>query len=432
MDVSSRPIPGLFTPRNIKAAIDFGRQVGRVGKHVYNAYSEYSKQPQGTPSRKRARTQVFVSSKTPMKYGPKMLGKSGGKFGRRSFKKVKRYGKKFNRAKGIMTNIEVGAVLTDPNSIYIGHGSVPGYQLLLTVCQCIIKSLYWQAFRTEIRNMSDVWDQTQLTRIDLQYYVNGSSSALSGSTISPIVTDTYYATAVTLAGNFCTLAAANPTAKWKQISIYPVAGPGTGAFNSTIDLENLRLNLSVKSALKMQNRSITTVGQTEADEVDNVPIYGKAYEARGSGLLLRDLQRGFSGTNNFAGDVRHGTIVYRGATDPTQSLREPPIGSLFKNAKKTRSVKLEPGEIKTSVLTYTARPMFQNFMEMIQRHLEGFTGSLFHQYVTGGKCRVFAYEKILDEGSGTNLSVAYENNVAIGAGIQLQKLSNTMITYIKY
>lgn len=55
-----------------------------------------------------------------------------------------------------------------------------------------------------------------------------------------------------------------------------------------IDLRRCKFDIYVKSSLKIQNRTVNTDANNEADDVDNVPLYGKQFEGSGNYVLLGD------------------------------------------------------------------------------------------------------------------------------------------------
>lgn len=357
------------------------------------------------------------------------MANSSGKFS--SGKRIKRGSRKAKRNYGITATVEVGGTLTDANAIYVGHSSLPGYQVLLTMVQSLVKTLVLKTYNIEIRNIVDNWSEFLIPKIEILYYTSASSAILGSISVTPINTDTYYATCVSLTGLICTQILAQPQTVWKFMRFYTIP-VGNTPVPCELDLEFTKVNVYVKSSLKVQNRSVTVVGNQEADDVDNVPLYGKSYTGRGTGLLIRDTQRQNNTSNSFGSDVRHGLMAYVAATDLSQSLREPPVGTIFANAKRSGKVKLEPGSIKSSVLTFKKNISFNSMIQMMVPQLCGFASGLFRQYSQVGNCRVFAMEKILDDGAGGNIVAAYEINDNISVGLFSWKPRGTMNTYIKY
>lgn len=419
--------------RVIPAVVNQGANVYRGARAVYNAARAVANMSYSTPSRS---TPARSSNRQSVPVTRTMIGKNYGSSSKGKFSKplkVSRSYKKTKRLRGIVTVIENGGTITDPNCIFLGHTSLPAYGVLLTVVQALVKSIYYKAYGREPQNMSsDQWNLTEIGTFQFYGYSLGSSGTLTSFAVTPAAaTETLYTTCVTIAGQLCSQLNTFPGFTWKFVRFYKTSTT-TSTYDVEIDLEFLKVDFEVKSSLKLQNRSVPSVANQEADDVDNIPIYGKSFVARGTGLLLRDNHSNFVANNCFTSDSRHGVLTYAAATDPTQSLREPPLAINFANSSKASKVKLDPGDIKTSVLSLKKRLSFVSFMNMLSRSLIAYSAGNFKQHLVAGQTRVFAFEKLLDDGAGTNIVGAYENNTRIAVAIMSQRLQGTMQTYIKY
>lgn len=122
-------------------------------------------------------------------------------------------------------------------------------------------------------------------------------------------------------------------------------------YNTTGDrvilvLVDASVSILTKSSLKMQNRSVAVAADNEADDVNNVPLSGKIYGGTGNALVFRSTWENPALVGN---DTTGQMVRGAGATD---QLKEPPQGYSFHNCNTVGKVRLQPGDIKTSVLTY--------------------------------------------------------------------------------
>jgi len=162
-----------------------------------------------------------------------------------------------------------------------------------------------------------------------------------------------------------------------------------------INLENVTVYVKAKSALKMQNRTVEEAGDDESD-VNNVPLYGRAIEGNGSGPRWKNQKKeaSVSFISNNQGIIN---VVEK------TNLQEPPNPEEFFRVKKVGKVKIEPGEIRTSVLSHTVTKSFNswyrglNAVQMISASSPE-TEQLYPDYPIG-KYRLFHIEKMLAAGT---------------------------------
>lgn len=177
-----------------------------------------------------------------------------------------------------------------------------------------------------------------------------------------------------------------------------------------LNLMDASITVSTKSALKMQNRSINSVDDDEMTDVNNVPLHGKSYQFRGNTMIARDesAQNAIAGVMNPC-DFFYGYTAF-GASS-VNSVAEPPESYFFMGSPKATSVTLQPGDIKTSVLTYNKRMNFSSFIRMLNGWYR-ITLAGDKMYTPIGPCRFFALERTIAPLAGEitpAISLAFEN-----------------------
>lgn len=201
--------------------------------------------------------------------------------------------------------------------------------------------------------------------------------------------------------------------------------------NVEIDLTALRINYEAKSSLKMQNRSKTGTS-TEADVVDDVPLYGKLYRGYGTGPTHDD----HTIATNFHADDTFGVIKQVGISD----LLEPAPANQFQNVVAAGKIGLNAGQIKTSILTDKRSFLFNTLIQ----HIRGNSGEIYTGTFTAytsasllkyrldfklGRYELAGLEKVMDVDS-TPIVIAYECQHDIKVGAYEGKPRN-MSTYFK-
>lgn len=196
----------------------------------------------------------------------------------------------------------------------------------------------------------------------------------------------------------------------------PLPGDNITMHESRMRLDECNVSVSVKSTLKMQNRTVNHTGEDE-NAVDNVPLYGKSYEGTGSGAYWINLD---NDNSSFIADRANGVIK----TTRPGAMKEPPKPSEFKGTQKTGKIKVEPGYIKTSSLSsYASHKLVTWFRMCIPGEFVTKGQSHF------GKYRFFCVEKILDPDHVASINCAFEHNIRITSDAKLHKTLGTIALY---
>lgn len=186
-----------------------------------------------------------------------------------------------------------------------------------------------------------------------------------------------------------------------------------------VDMQNLQIHFHVKSALKMQNRTGQLESNNEADDVDNVPIYGRSYGGTGNGAVYRGAYPA-SGTvgkipltaNDFSWHIAPTPQTTLGTR--ANLWLEPPFQKEFIGCKESGKIHLDPGEIKTSLLNHTQSISFVRMYNMLYNGTT--TPSAGYRFLFG-KYRFFCVEKMIQALATTSFSsikVAFEVDCKMG------------------
>jgi len=377
-----------------------------------------------TPSRvftqgRRPRNPITVTS-TPRTPGgtkyvrPKVKGSytghSGGfvKKGRRNWKKMKAI--RFQR-KGFSMNIEAYRTVADGELVQIGHHSAPQRTLLIMLWTLWFKHYFSRCHMFNGESVDDkIPTLNENNVITIKHNTSGQMNATTadetyavpagGCTINNLVT---WAMATDRPWNFI-----------PQTQFFAMTVTGTDkVLPAYLSMATFTARIFVKSSLKIQNSSrAQAIGaDTEADDVNRTPLYGKTYEGNGDAPIYRPLNTASQVQALLGCDVANG-VGYN--VSALNGIAEPPQGSDFINVKRVGKIKLEPGEIKTSVLTHTIKSRFNVLWKKLNVTSPAAGDRKQHRYI--GKYRWFFLEKMLKV-NAQEISTHFECNLDLyGSG----------------
>lgn len=176
----------------------------------------------------------------------------------------------------------------------------------------------------------------------------------------------------------------------------------------SIDLMNAKVSLWTSSRLKIQNRSLNTPGDDDANDVDNVPINVVSYQGYGTGL---DSRYDFLGLGLCA---NQDCII---ATSDPPLAGDAPLPALLQGVKKSGFTRIQPGGIKTDVV----KAKIYVSLDTMTRHILGPRGNG-NLRLPLGKFSFMHYEKTMEanNASPVSMNIAYENQLYINSKIILR------------
>jgi len=436
------------------------RRLYHYGKIGYNAYKQYSNGPGGasfvTPTKsgplrrlsvkdvkmvdassksgKRGRT--FTATAAANANAVKRMRESvnrsrGGPAKSAGFFKTKRLRKrKFKIARnGVSRTEEYGGSATCPEVVTIGHITYPAITCRRMAWAAVLKHLM---FKMQI-NMTDpkvaIDDLQSGDLISVRYQPNeladyvSDDMALDGTKTFESILDWL----------------TNPSRPWEDqttstqdqfrivhIRFQPATNVGGGDTipipAAMIRLDNFKVTITSKSSLKLKNQTVGSLGN-EADEVDNQPLYGHSYEGNGTGAEwireedptgTHEIPNPMPGGDpievdnppiSFIARIDVGMILHGGSN----LLVEPPKPVEFKHLTRYGKAKLEPGEIKTSVLYSKETHYFNTWYNELKT--DG-SGTVYQDKSKFGKFRFFCVEKMLDPDGSVAIVMKFEHNIA--------------------
>jgi len=321
----------------------------------------------------------------------------------------------------MMTNekgdIIAGSLTDNWQSVLLAHANYGKGQLTKVLAYSLLKAGLAKC-NIDVYNPYDVVNTSGRT---LTFYIayKTTPTALTFSFVNTIITDTttFQAVANDLETKILTITGTNTTPILCQLRIeYSlVATPAIPAAQiALLDLKRTKVELYSKSSFKMQNRSVTVAGDNEADDVDNVPLYGKQYDGAGNYFYAGDIYY-LAGTGDLFNSRTEGC-------PPSSLLVEPQPLSVIKRAKTIGKLLMEPGAVKTSVLTDRRSMNINILIKMLCRYTVD-------NIVPIGKFRLFHLEKMLQTVATTTanaIKIAHETDIKYGMIVTMPKFVSTV------
>lgn len=357
--------------------------------------------------------------------------RSRGKF--RKGRKIYTFIDKFAR-RGIVTAREIGGVMSTSaaeaaQSFLVGHSVFSKVQLVRDVSFALAKMCALR-LKQNITDLSEsvfgdagfIAGSAYYCRL---YYVTSPGGSVNNVqlTFTGITNPKWSDVASSMQSQITTLLAANSGLQFTKLTWdnNDAATTSTRYMMFSLDLSRARIRIQAKSSLKIQNRTINASGNVEADDVDNVPIYGKSYSGYGNYIMLNNSFTVAGGNTSSYSTLMTGKF----SSSSNPSAREPLPLSMVKRAKKVGKAHLDPGEIKTSVLNYSKTFLLNSLIrKLIAVGDETTTGS----FVDIGIFRCFLFEKMLQAVATSDvngLNIAYELDQKTGIEVVAPQCAST-------
>lgn len=326
---------------------------------------------------------------------------------------------------------EYGGVVVETGRqvVYLAHSTMPAQQVGRVFIAALVKKILVLANHT-IKNSDEpiLNGQYYKSELVLEYKVR-DGTVVSEQKFVINTTDTLFIVTDQIFQWFMLLAeSANLPSQYLSLKYYVEFGTLATArlLQAEIDLTTVSFEFYSKSLLKIQNRTINSSGNDQADDVDNVPIEGKCFDYISNGTIYRDYNTPAS--NDVSAITTHpiyGLLPSTIASDVgTGMYEELPNRTQFVGCKKTARSHLDPGEIKTSVLNdRLVIGMGKLITKLFARKPNtGSTGRFQQTWI--GRTRLFGWEKMINAVAMTEtnqFNLAFEHQLEIGCLVKVKR-----------
>jgi len=341
---------------------------------------------------------------------------------------------------GVILHNEHGEVITDAvrQVIYVGHSTTPAKSIMKVTFAALLKTLFKKA-GLKIKN----WDSPILFGANIPARVELSYKLKEGDQ------ETLVAFVLTIASTLDNVASAMMT--WINIfnaDSFPKVLTriayyhDIGTFGSSrliaydLDLSSCTVEFLCLSHLKIQNRTINSTGNDQADDIDNVPIYGRSFDVNNTGTQFRDYnQPASAGKPILVTDPEFGSINYapQPAATGTTFYNEVPLPQQIVGCKSHGKAHLDPGQIKTSKLVTTKTSGLNKIISLYKTYNQ-ITNTNVDMFWMG-QSRFFGFEKMINAVAMTStnqFNLAFEHDLKIGAICRQYENHQTGIKSVHY
>lgn len=374
-------------------------------------------------SAKRQKVPQIYRGKGPVRFAT--TSKSGGFFGSGTRAAKKKAMIKVQK-KGANHTMEVSDDLSAVDAAWIGHVTFCRNVLYREAVIC----LYAEILRRAGTVINSVADETKTMVLNTQIIIEYKLTNTGNYATSPYVFGVGQATATDFVNWWLSVSRpwyGNAETEFGRIWIKgPVASDET---YMQINMANMKCHFEIKSTLKIQNQTVATAGDDE-DDVNNVPLYGKSYNFNGTQLKQTRPYIGNGGgtviSQDLSANVDLGVISYVNSSE----LPEPVQGPVeFRGLKAIGKAHLDPGQVKTSVLTDTINMYFSTLFKSFMDDIPSISVQRARNF---GKGRIFALEKMINVLGSLSLKIAYEHNYEVSTSVKLKQPIGLIKSFSKF
>lgn len=346
-------------------------------------------------------------------------------------------GTKFDKISqnGFVSKTQVGAVMTTLRPVgYLAQSTMPRDTVVVTVLKSMVKKLLNEA-GLRIKNENE-------TLLDGQYYNSTLEFRYKIRDGNPVASKTFTIDSATTLATLCDRTTAGsigewlmnqfgellPT-QWLTLRYYvEFATFGTARMiQGELDLTAVTVHVQSQSLLKMQNRTINSTGNNEADDVDNVPLDGKWFEYNSNGTIYQDYNTpAADGKSQVMTQKDYGILPTTLASETGTSMyADIPLKSQFIGCKTNGNWSIQPATIRESLISSSLSMNFSKFIQTCCR-AQSYNVQFVQYWI--GKTRLFAMEKKIFAASSdavSQIAVAFDHELTIGAHITERKTNQT-------
>lgn len=412
-----------------------------LGRKVVNSFLQKEKQTMAPVAKKlqygsplRGRKVSFTTPrKSMLKRRKSILAKTRlpiyttGKLAGRIKKHKRRLPKKdMYEKKGIAINTEYANTVDSAGNqtVIIGHSTTVAEQMLRVAVGVLVKRLF-QKMNIEVATLNDVVNVVDFSIGDKFTFVGNRQGVDppggEGATVYSYVLlagdigNTVMNLIDKLCGSLKTYINvqsnqwANAALRFSEFRFEPVTD-GTKHDRCSLKILNSTMHFYCKSDLKMQNRSVSVETDNQADNVNNVPVYGKSYEGTGTGFSIQRAKSVNQLSESYFVHRTRGIMEINGTS--SNGMLEPLTRKNFRGVSKSATVSYNPGEIKTSTLISSFVMYFDTlvFACVAAFNNLGLPLAATNPWIKKGKFRFQILDKVIGLTGATGVKVAYEHN----------------------
>lgn len=307
---------------------------------------------------------------------------------------------------GFEYKIERSGSVLRPESVYVGHSSIPRNWAATMMFSAILKKLFQRIgclTSDPTKNMPFVANGDQLQLVykvrvtDGEITQNATFLAMGGTSLRATVD--YWAGWI---------ANTEHNTETEFVALQYIPEPDSVLSFHRVNLRSSKLKINSLSVMSIQNTSVGASANPSVDSLDATSLRGYVYEGKGTGTIYA--ADGVAYTVPFYPD---GYGVINADSTVANSLKEPPQAFLFNDVKRYNNILYSPGEIKRSVL----RDNFTITINKMVRHIVAdLTPQSGYFPFLLGKFKFMGLERMVDfPGEGDPVSLNWDHQLNLGS-----------------
>jgi len=332
---------------------------------------------------------------------------------------------KFNK-NGVVYVNEVIGNMSDPNSVYLMNEVVNCRDLIFYLCCAMLRKLLEKAgmrvtgfddavFSPNAGNVSSTGYLIRLVKINnlTGVQVTSDFTILAATTFGSLCAN-YRNEFEQYATGHGELSNANMDELYKFIVLF--GNSESQDMRAEMLFNETFMTFTGKSEMKVQNRTKATGGSEDAENVNNNPLTGKTYLFKG---VPKPKANGYvvGGANGALYPFER--LVYNeaiqkfggGTAGFDANMKEPPNPKLFWNCYKAGKIHLEPGQVKSFVISETHSG---NVLKLLKKFRLQLDGSGIVTTYSAFKVQMIALEDLINVNAAENISVQFELERTLG------------------
>lgn len=418
-----------------------------LGSGFYKWYKSSGKRkrksrPYPPPPSKRMR----LDDPTPVNLisGKLAVGRNRGGSYRGRFKKARRRKLRMSVPRnGVVYKQENGSIVQSSirDSVYVGHAIAPG-TAWRTICRALLKQIFalGQIHIVNYRDQVDLLLDRVLTvntaGYRIAYWYRETSDATNvfdrGSVDLNVVAgsgETWEDWAVLLEDNIRTTvpSAADNYGElyFSRFELALISGDQVTTVG-VLDMENLMVDMKFSSHLVLQNRTNDAAGNTNIFSTSNNPIHGKVYRSEKGWCNGFSLSRTTLSTPGLGYDplftfASTGIITTTSGNTEEEILKKPPPAWVL-GTNKVSAVKMQPGAVRNSKLSWSASMKFNTWVQKLQKYVVVNVLTTTPRKCEIGFAELFGFECMMnDRTEETALQVGWELNQSYSVSMKMKR-----------
>lgn len=353
-------------------------------------------------------------------------------------------------SRGFCRTQEITGTINDVNCVYLTVTANPQQICIELLAQAMVRKVFKKA-GINITDVRQTFSELLLgaaagNLFRLAYHVvDAQSDIVTQSSYDILTTDSI----LSICGNVATGTPANfvafidqmqqyastPTGMddyipgWLMLYHYDTNVPSRAWLRSNLNLQNEIVHVLCKVDVKIQNRTASATGSTDAENVSANPLVGRSFLFNGPNPTTastsvstpnRAVAASLGAMNTVSGVFEHNSSSL--GTDYSEPVKQ----NMFSNCVGSTGITLDPGVVKQDTFFGSHSMKFSKFL-MNMRYAWAVNDT--HQSTLKGRSKMYVLEDMINVNAAQEIQIAYEVNRHLGIYLSTGKTEPSVVFY---